>query len=379
MMDDTLILVFAEALLDSMRETVEKRRQMTGMLEKAEQGKQEVNDRVYQNVMTDYRQRLSKIDTEYQPLRQQMNTELQRIRIEQQKVQADLEVHRENLEEAPFRFQVGEFSEEELRLKEQNIEAELQRMEDLVATANLTQNTAKELLGNDIEAQQPEPEDIRDASPANPSDSSDTPDTDNSEQHDATDAFNTALASQDNPQDQGQHQAGQVEHPNAMHIDILLDEGAFDPPDPYDSGEPIRKSVDPATAEPDDDATELMTVAFYTDSDSTQLAPPNEQPHQILPRSILRQKQLHDGSLWEITSEGLLLGRNPRCDVVINDPNVSRHHAVISMESHFYYIEDTSSGGGVRINDEAVSKQQLSSGDEITIGEQIFIFHTETA
>jgi hypothetical protein len=54
----------------------------------------------------------------------------------------------------------------------------------------------------------------------------------------------------------------------------------------------------------------------------------------------------------------ITIGRAPSCDIIINDPNVSRVHAEISVEGGQYLYRDTSTNGtvvnGRRINNERV-------------------------
>ena len=72
----------------------------------------------------------------------------------------------------------------------------------------------------------------------------------------------------------------------------------------------------------------------------------------------------------EITlSEGTLsLGRDPRCDVFLNDMTVSRNHAELEVKPDGCILRDNNSFNGVWVNDRSVETCLLKSGDLIQIG-----------
>jgi len=64
------------------------------------------------------------------------------------------------------------------------------------------------------------------------------------------------------------------------------------------------------------------------------------------------------------------LGRSSDCDIVFDDPTISKMHAVINME---YYddlsIEDRESKNGTFINDRKIKKAKLKETDDLRLGE----------
>ena len=64
----------------------------------------------------------------------------------------------------------------------------------------------------------------------------------------------------------------------------------------------------------------------------------------------------------------LSIGRLPECNITLNDPNVSRHHAEIRPQGNGFVIVDLGSTNGVKVNGVRVSQQALADGDQITIG-----------
>lgn len=62
------------------------------------------------------------------------------------------------------------------------------------------------------------------------------------------------------------------------------------------------------------------------------------------------------------------VGRDPRCDIFLNDMTVSRNHAEIEVGNSGCVLRDNSSFNGVWVNDRAVETCLLKSGDLIQIG-----------
>lgn len=73
-----------------------------------------------------------------------------------------------------------------------------------------------------------------------------------------------------------------------------------------------------------------------------------------------------------------VLGRSPACEVVVDDPMVSRRHARIVVHHGTVTIEDLGSVNGVLVNGERLARARvLVSGDRILIGQQSFLLLAE--
>ena len=77
---------------------------------------------------------------------------------------------------------------------------------------------------------------------------------------------------------------------------------------------------------------------------------------------------LADGRRYSVKDEPLVIGRLPECDVVLNDPNVSRRHAELYRQGADVVLQDLGSTNGTKVNGGIVSTVVLSDGDEIIIG-----------
>lgn len=79
------------------------------------------------------------------------------------------------------------------------------------------------------------------------------------------------------------------------------------------------------------------------------------------------------GTSYEI-KDHLKIGRDKTIDLWIDDNQASRAHAEICRDNGFYYIRDLDSLNGTFLNDKRISTANLSSNDEIRIGNVCLVF-----
>lgn len=79
---------------------------------------------------------------------------------------------------------------------------------------------------------------------------------------------------------------------------------------------------------------------------------------------------LAEGRRHVVPPGGALLGRSRDCDVVLSDPNVSRHHAEVRPGGQTgWTVRDLGSTNGVRVNGRDVrGEQPLHPGDQLELG-----------
>ena len=85
------------------------------------------------------------------------------------------------------------------------------------------------------------------------------------------------------------------------------------------------------------------------------------------------------GSVFELGTSVITLGREPSNSVFLNDMTVSRHHARIDlsgMASGFATIEDLGSLNGTWVDGAIINKAMLKDGSTIQIGTFRMVFHT---
>jgi pSer/pThr/pTyr-binding forkhead associated (FHA) protein len=88
---------------------------------------------------------------------------------------------------------------------------------------------------------------------------------------------------------------------------------------------------------------------------------------------------LVDGREYVIPAAGVVFGRDPSCDIVVGSTEVSRRHASLSPAPEGYLLRDTSTNGVLVNGGRASSPSLLSKGDVLTIGEEQFRFHADSA
>jgi hypothetical protein len=69
-------------------------------------------------------------------------------------------------------------------------------------------------------------------------------------------------------------------------------------------------------------------------------------------------------------SERLLIGRHPRCDLVVSDLSVSRRHAQLTFRDGVWVIQDLASTNGTSVNGSRVGRITLHAGDVVSLGNQ---------
>ena len=74
-------------------------------------------------------------------------------------------------------------------------------------------------------------------------------------------------------------------------------------------------------------------------------------------------------TLWDLSGARTVLGRDSVCDIIIDDSKLSRIHAEIIVEGGISIFHDKKSMNGSFINENKVTRQILTSGDEIRIGD----------
>jgi hypothetical protein len=84
-----------------------------------------------------------------------------------------------------------------------------------------------------------------------------------------------------------------------------------------------------------------------------------------------------DGRRNVIDTEPFTIGRSRDCDLVIDDPNISRRHAELRSDGESWRIADLGSTNGVKVNRRRVDQAVLRSGDRVTLGLTDFDFELE--
>jgi pSer/pThr/pTyr-binding forkhead associated (FHA) protein len=88
--------------------------------------------------------------------------------------------------------------------------------------------------------------------------------------------------------------------------------------------------------------------------------------------------RVHGGRSEAVGSRGAVLGRSRDCDVVLEDPNVSRQHAEVRPSGGGWIVNDLGSTNGIKVNGRRVTgPQSLRPGDVIELGTSRVTFELE--
>lgn len=71
----------------------------------------------------------------------------------------------------------------------------------------------------------------------------------------------------------------------------------------------------------------------------------------------------------ELSGTVAVLGRDPSCDLVLNDARCSRRHAVVEAGPQGISIRDAGSANGIYVNGKKVERSALVDGDVVRLGE----------
>src|SRR3954447_16447724 len=88
------------------------------------------------------------------------------------------------------------------------------------------------------------------------------------------------------------------------------------------------------------------------------------------------------GRRFDIDTTQLTIGRGSDNDLVLNDPMVSRYHAVVKRQGNRFSMIDLGSSNPVVINDQALEPgmaQQLTHRNVVFIGKTVFSFQNRAA
>ncbi len=94
---------------------------------------------------------------------------------------------------------------------------------------------------------------------------------------------------------------------------------------------------------------------------------------------IILKRGPEAGRTFPLHRDSLVLGRDPRCDVVIDHPQVSRTHARITRRDQGWQIEDLDSTNGTFLNGMLLTQpQRLTAGDAVGLSDAVTLIYRET-
>ena len=95
---------------------------------------------------------------------------------------------------------------------------------------------------------------------------------------------------------------------------------------------------------------------------------PEPEPEPTPPPRRERAVLLWDGRDVSLDQGVTVIGRSGGCDIVVDDPNVSRRHAEIRRLGEGFSLVDLGSTNGTEVNGQRVGETSLMNGDVIGVG-----------
>jgi hypothetical protein len=84
---------------------------------------------------------------------------------------------------------------------------------------------------------------------------------------------------------------------------------------------------------------------------------------------------LTPGKVFELALDEIIIGRDLKADVVLNDPEISRNHCRLTAQGNGYQVEDMESTNGTFVNNQKVTggPRMLQPGDLVGLGENLVL------
>jgi pSer/pThr/pTyr-binding forkhead associated (FHA) protein len=80
---------------------------------------------------------------------------------------------------------------------------------------------------------------------------------------------------------------------------------------------------------------------------------------------------LADGSQHRFSTPEVVIGRDPACEMALDDPTVSNKHARLSYHHGQWWLEDLQSTNGTFLNGESVSTPLVVTGGDVVCCGQV--------
>jgi hypothetical protein len=94
--------------------------------------------------------------------------------------------------------------------------------------------------------------------------------------------------------------------------------------------------------------------------------------------SLVVRQGARAGTVFPLTADSVVLGREEGVDISLRDPEVSRQHARVSWQAGTYVLEDLGSTNGTFLNGMQITGQRpLRPGDSIGLGQTILVLQPQ--
>ena len=95
----------------------------------------------------------------------------------------------------------------------------------------------------------------------------------------------------------------------------------------------------------------------------------------VMPPCLVIAQGPEKGESFPIEAESAKVGRDPSCNIVLTDAQVSRQHLRVFSRGKEWFLEDLRSSNGTLLNGRQIQVERLLEGDIIIMGETMMGFH----
>lgn len=125
-----------------------------------------------------------------------------------------------------------------------------------------------------------------------------------------------------------------------------------------------------------------ITLEYHPTDIRTGTAPPMPAVSADVPTInyylVIQQLSVNQPEIYILDRLTISLGRDLDNDIVLQEPEVSRHHLRMVLTQNGYTMEDLNTMNGASLNAEPLKQQQLlRSGDRVGIGENLLMWYTD--
>jgi hypothetical protein len=133
-----------------------------------------------------------------------------------------------------------------------------------------------------------------------------------------------------------------------------------------------------APAEPEEPGPEDIETQEHDLRKLTERAAKERRRHVVGELTVKRPKQAE--VRLKLDRDATTIGRDSGCDIVVDEPNVSRRHArVVHTDAGYFELVDLSSTNGTVTDAGTVERMLLLDGDSFEVGATRFVLHTSHA
>jgi FHA domain len=292
---------------------------------------------VYSRVMNDYEARMTAISEQAGQVRQRVRDDLEKLETLYHRYREALDRARVQLQECEFRYEIGEFTDEEFQRCQQAAERTIgEREVEFESVRTLRQRFLELLPGEPV-------------APVTPVRIPPAP------------AATAAVAKQSSVVTAAAVPPVQaVPAPATPAVSVPA------------TGPTFEERSSPATG-----MTNFMRPPSATDFKvpSRKLSGDTEAfgTMSVSPAMLIEDRGGLPGThhrLGAVTT----LGRTPDNKIVVHTKEVSRRHAEIVMAADGYLVKDLGSPNGTFVNGERITEHRLKEGDKVSLGGKVFVF-----